>query len=194
MNRFSCAALLTASLVLTACSPIVLAPAGPFTVGKGASTTLDRNWNDISQLMPGQPRTVRLLSLDGPLLNRLYLSDGLSEGEAFVRPTRAREATTPLFRAGMGFTEQVEFISDSITALGYERVVTSAVTPVSISNLRGVRFEIAASTREGLEIKGLGQAVVKNDRLYVAVFLAPAEHYFGAARGNAEAAMNSLVL
>lgn len=194
MTRFSCAALVAAALVMTACAPIAMAPAGPYKVGKGASTTLDRNWNDISQLMLGQPKTVRLLSVDGPLLNRLYLSDGLGEGDAFVRPVRSREATTPVYRADMGFSEQVEFIADSVTALGYEHVASSAVRPIAVSDTRGVRFEISAETKEGLEIKGFGQAVAKNGRLYVAVYLAPAEHYFDATRGNAEAAMNGLVL
>ena len=191
---FRLAAVAACGLMLASCALITLAPAGPYKVGKGASTTLDRDWADVSLLMPGQPKTVRLLSVDGPLLNRLYLSDGLIDGQPFVRPVRSREATTPVYRSGMGFTEQVEFIADSVTALGYERVATTAVRPVEVSGLRGVRFEITAFTKEGLEIKGIGQGVVKNDALYVAVYLAPGEHYFAVTRSNAEAAMNGLVL
>lgn len=191
---FGAAVLLALATVLSSCSPISLAPAGSFQIGKGASTVLDRDWNDISALMSDQTRTVRLLSINGPLLNRLYLSDGLSDGQALVRPVRSREATTPVFRIDMGFSEQVEFVSDSVAALGYERVATEAIRPIEVSGQRGVRFGITAATKAGLDIKGLAQAVVKDDRLYVVLYLAPAEHYFDASRSNAETAMDSLVI
>lgn len=180
-----------AILVLTACSPISLAPAGPYRVGGVPTITLDRPWNDVSGLWIAKPKKMRLLSLDGLLLNRLYLSEGLVDGDYMVRPAR-REATTPVYAGDMSITEQVEFVADSVTALDYERVETSAVRPVDISGQRAVRFELTGRTKEGLDIRGLGQVLRRDDKLYVAIYLAPAEHYYQASLASAEAAMTSI--
>ena len=186
----SVSAVAIAAAALVACSPISLAPTGIYKVGGSPSVTLDRPWNDVSALWVGRPRKMRLLSLDGLLLNRLYLSEGLVQDDDMVRPAR-REATTPIYSQDMSVTEQVEFVANSVTALNYERVETSAVRPVEVNGQRAVRFEINARTKEGLDIKGLGQVLKQADKLYVAIYLAPAEHYYQASLSSAEAAMSS---
>lgn len=183
-------AALGAAALLAGCSPIALAPAGAYKVGAG-TVTLDRPWNDISGLWVGRPEKVRLLSLDGPLLNRLYVTDGLESGDAIVRSPR-RETRTPVYADAMSVTEQVEFVGESVTALGYERVATSGVRPVELNGQRAVRFDIEAATGEGLDIRGIGQAAKRDGKLYVAIYLAPAEHYFEAARPSAENAMGGV--
>lgn len=190
MTRVTPFLALALAFALSACAAITLAPAGAYKVGS-ATVALDRNWSDLSPVMVGQPKHVRLLSIDGPLLNRLYLTDGLKPGDFIVRPAR-REATTPVYEADMSITEQVEFVADSVTALDYQRVETSSLRPVDVAGERGVRFDIEAQTSEGLDIRGLGQAVRHGDRLYVAIYLAPSEHYFAASLASAEAAMGSL--
>jgi len=190
--RKSVLAAVAAALSLAACSPITLAPAGAYAVGgKSPTVTLDRPWNDMTALWLQRSKKARLLTLDGPELNRLYLTEGLVEGDYIVRPAR-RESTTPIYADGMSVTEQVEFVTDSVTALGYERVSTSGVRPVEIAGVRAVRFSLEARTTDGLEIKGIGQILKREGKVYVAVYLAPAEHYFEATRGSAEAAMSAL--
>lgn len=184
------AAALGAAVLLAGCSPITLAPAGVYKVGAG-TVTLDRPWNDISGMWVGRPDKVRLLSLDGPLLNRLYVTDGLESGDSIVRSPR-REMRTPVYADAMSVTEQVEFVGESVTALGYERVATSGVRPVELNGQRAVRFDIEAATGEGLDIRGIGQAAKRDGKLYVAIYLAPAEHYFEAARPSAENAMGGV--
>ena len=184
-------ALAAVAAVLGACSPISLAPAGAYRVGGSPTVTLDRPWNDVSGLWIGKPKKMRVLSLDGMLLNRLYLSEGLVDGDFMVRPAR-REATTPVYADDMSISEQVEFVADSVTALDYERVETAGVRPVEIGGQRAVRFELTARTKEGLDIRGLGQVLKHEGKLYVAIYLAPAEHYFQASLSSAEAAMTSV--
>ncbi len=181
-----------AAVALSACSPITLAPAGAYRVGSGHSVTLDRPWNDVSGVWAGRPPKVRLLTLDGPQLNRLYLTEGLTEGDAIARVQR-REAHAAVYADAMSVTEQVEFIAESVGALGYERVTTSGVRPVTVDGERAVRFDIEAATSEGLNIRGIGQAAKRNGKLFVAIYLAPAEHYFEAARVSAETAMGGAV-
>lgn len=183
-------AVLGAALALSACETVTLAPAGAYAVGKGSNVTLTRAWSDFTPV--SGLKKVRMLSIDGPLLNRLYLSEGLVTGDYVVQPANRREATTPLYDASMSVTEQVEFVANSVTALSYERVATSGVRPVEINGRRGVRFDIDAATEAGLIIKGVGQAVKADERLYVAIYLAPGEHYFAESLASAEATMDSV--
>ncbi|MEH6663919.1 MAG: hypothetical protein V7678_03640 [Brevundimonas sp.] len=185
-------AAIAAFAALSACAAITLAPAGAYVVGDSA-VTLDRNWSDASAAVIGRSKKVRLLTIDGPLLNRLYLTEGLVEGDYLVRPAQ-REGDTPVYRTDMSITEQVEFVADSVTALGYQRVETAGVRPVDIQGRRGVRFDIEAQTAEGLDVRGLGQAFKQGDELYVAIYVAPAEHYYEATLTSAEQAMSSLTL
>ena len=186
------AAIAAAALSLTACGPlIVLAPAGGYAVGAAGATTLDRPWNDATGLLAGYKK-VRLLTQDGLLLNRLYLTEGLVQGDHIVPPAQRREATTPTYSTAMSVTEQVEFVADSVAALGYERVETTAPRPVTINGHRGVRFDFTAVNADGLNYKGVGQAVKKDDRLFVAIYLATEEHYFAASLPSATATMDAL--
>jgi len=185
-------AAIAAFAALSACAAITLAPAGAYVVGDSA-VTLDRNWSDASAAVIGRSKKVRLLTIDGPLLNRLYLTEGLVEGDYLVRPAQ-REGDTPVYRTDMSITEQVEFVADSVTALGYQRVETAGVRPVDIQGRRGVRFDIEAQTAEGLDVRVLGQAFKQGDELYVAIYVAPAEHYYEATLTSAEQAMSSLTL
>jgi len=179
-----------ASLGLSACGGIVLAPAGAYAVGEGSHVTLNRAWNDFTPITG--LKKVRLLTIDGPLLNRLYLTEGLVAGDAIVPPQSRKEATTPTFNPAMTVTEQVEFVANSVTAMEFEQVATSGVRPVQINGVRGVRFDIDAATKSGLVIKGRGQAVKQDGKLYVAIYLAPAEHYFANDLASAEAVMDTV--
>ncbi|MBX9576094.1 MAG: hypothetical protein K2X07_10695 [Caulobacteraceae bacterium] len=176
---------------LSACASITLAPVGAFEVGGGASVQLDRAWNDVSGVWTDRPKKVRLLSLDGPLLNRLYLTEGLIDGDVMVRSPR-RESRTPVYASSMSVNEQVEFVAQSLALLGYERVETSGLRPVEVSGVRGARFDVVAQTSGGLQVKGIGQVVRAGEKLYVALYVAPAEHYFDASKGSAEQAMTTL--
>lgn len=176
-------------LGLAACTTITLAPAGPFAVGSHA-VTLGRSWSDISIIMWGRPKHVRLLSIDGPLLNRLYIADGLTSGQFLVKPMR-KEQPTPTWTTGMSPSEQVEFVADSVSALDYQRVETSELRPVKVGAVDGMRFDISAKTAEGLDISGIAQVAESGGRLYLILYLAPSEHYFGAQKAEVEGIMTS---
>jgi len=179
------------SVSLSGCVSITLAPAGPYDVGGGTTVELNRPWNDVSALWTERPKKVRLLSRDGPLLNRLYLTDGLVDGDVFA-PSPRRESRTPVYATSMSITEQVEFVAQSLGSFGFERVETSNLRPVEVSGTRAARFDISAMTGEGLKVSGIGQVIKNGEELFVAVYIAPTEHYFEASRESAEHAMSSL--
>lgn len=173
------AAIGAAALTLAACATVTSAPAGAYTVGTNYQVTLGQEWSDISNIMVGRPKSVHLLSTDGPLLNRLYLSDGLQPGEFLLKPA-AKERPTPTYKKGMAPTELVEFVADSVAALDYQRVETSGLRPAKFAGADGLRFDLAAQTKEGLDIAGTAQAAEIDGKLYVVLYLAPKEHYFAA--------------
>src|SRR5688500_2120131 len=108
-------ALTLAAVALSACTTISAVPAGPVKMGGGQEVTLQRAWADITPLMGLRQKNVRILSIDGPLLNRLYLAQGLADGESLVRRP-SKEKPVPVFHADMSQTEIVEFLSESIAA------------------------------------------------------------------------------
>jgi hypothetical protein len=186
LRALACAALL---LGLSACTTVTLAPAGAYAVGSHG-VTLGRSWSDISIILPGRPRNVRLLSIDGPLLNRLYIADGLTDGQFLVKPMR-KERPTPTWRSGMSPSEQVEFVTDSVAAMDYQRVETSDLRPTTVAGADGMRFDLSAKTAEGLDISGMAQVVETGGKLFLILYLAPSEHYFGAQKAEVEGIMAS---
>lgn len=186
LRALACAAVL---LGLSACTTVTLAPAGAYSVGTH-TLTLGRAWSDISIIIYGRPKSVRLLSIDGPLLNRLYIADGLTNGQFIVKPVK-KERPTPTWKTGMSPNEQMEFVADSVAALDYQRVETSDLRPAKVSGSDGLRFNLSAKTAEGLDISGIAQVVEADGKLFLILYLAPTEHYYAAHRAEVESIMSS---
>lgn len=179
-----------AALALAGCVSVTEAPAGPFKAAGGPEMTLGRSWSDISALMFDRGKKVRVLSIDGPLLNRLYVAGGLVAGDNLVR-SYVKERPTPLVRAGMSASERLEFVTDSVAAMGYLRVDLSQPRPARMGEAAAVRFDLDAATPEGLAIKGTGVVAAAGGKLYLVLYLAPAEHYFQASLPEVEAIIAS---
>lgn len=150
---------------------------GPVVSG-GTTITLAREWSDITFLLPTpRPRNVKMLSIDGPLLNRLYIAT-LAPGESLLRH-RDRDTPRPVYRDDMSDNEVVEFVIDCV-AQEYQGPEASALRPQTFGGAPGVRFDINTRTSDGLEFSGTALAARVGDRLRLMLFLAPREHYYGA--------------
>ncbi len=182
------------ALLLGACaSGPTLAPKGAFVQGKN-TVALDRDWS----LYPtGMGPKTKMLTLDGPLLNRVYVSDGLDANTPlFISQTKGDTASNPAPRgkANMSLSEQIEYVATAIGALDYQKVETSAPKPVTVDGAKGVRFDITAKTSEGLNIRGVAQAVSKGGLNYYVVYLAPETHYYAASLVAVRATMDAETL
>lgn len=182
---------LIAALALSACTTIKNAPMGPYAAGSGYSVTLSRQWSDITAIMLYQAKGVHLLSVDGPLLNRLYITDGIAPGGFMLKPA-AKEQPTPTYRTGMSQIELIEFVADSVTALEYQRVETVNPRPARFAGGNAVRFDITAKTKEGLDISGTALVAERGGKAYVILYLAPTEHYYRALLADVEKTMDSV--
>lgn len=198
MKRLIASAGLLSMLALSACVPTpVLAPQGQFTAGT-ANANLDRNWSDMTKMWgAGIGKKVHILTIDGLGLNRLLVSEGLTADDPLtINPMKGDTKTNRALRgkADMSLSEQMEFVSGSIAQLDYHKVEVASPKPVTISGVKGVRFELTGVTTEGLNVRGLAQAVSKGGLNYYVVYLAPAEHYYDANLSNAIAVMDSVKL
>jgi hypothetical protein len=175
---------------LAACVAVTPVPAGAVALGGNHKVVLGRMWSDISAILPQRAKNVRVLSIDGPLLNRLYLAQGLAPGDGLLK-SASKEHPAPVFHADMSPTETVEFVTDSVAAIGYQQVTTSRLRPAQIGASNALRFDLEAQTESGLELKGTAQAAVIAGKLYLVLYLAPAEHYFDANMSEVEAILHS---
>lgn len=187
-RKLRAAVALAALVSLSACAGLKAVPAGPYASG-GNQITVGRTWTDMGRLFDAS-KGVRLLSIDGPQLNRLFVIDGLKPGEFIIRPV-TKEQPTPTWKTGLSPSEQVEFLADSLSAMQYYRVETGGLRPVKVGDRSGVRFDITAQTVDGLDVSGIAQLVEAGDRLYILLYLAPTEHYFNATKAEVEGIMAS---
>lgn len=164
---------------------------GAYRAGDAFTITLNRPWSDLSAMLRPRPPGVRMLSVDGPLLNRLYLAS-LEAGQSLTRPSD-RDTPRPLFRADMSDIELVEFVIDCI-AIEYQSPTSSALRPQNFGAAPGVRFDIAARTAEGLNISGTALVGRAEGKLNVMLFLAPSEHYYAALLPSVDATFASATL
>ena len=178
-----------AGLIAAACTETVtLAPAGVYSAG-GYAFDLQRDWSHIPEGLD-RAVTVDQLTVDGPRLNQVYLIDGLADGAAMVERAD-EEDPAPAFRAGMSELEIVEFLTDSLSALGMQDVAAENVRPASFAGAPGVRFDFTAARDNGLTLRGTAAASSAGEALDGLVFIAPAEHYFGYYRAEVDAMFDS---
>jgi hypothetical protein len=190
MKRWISALAALSLLTLTSCMTVTLAPAGAYQAQTSYQVTLGRDWSDLTAVSYANTKAVRVLSIDGALLNRLYLIGGLNAGDTMIR-TVTKDKPAPAIRSGMSATERMEFVADNITLLGYQRVETSRPRPAKFGGQDGLRFDFAGKTNEGLDMKGTAQVAEVDGKFYAIIYLAPAEHYYQATLAEAEAVMAS---
>jgi hypothetical protein len=165
--------------------------AGPYKAGP-TTITLSRQWSDITSLIPQLERGVRVLSIDGPYLNRLYIASDIREGRSLLRP-RDRDTPRPTYRADMSDSELVEFVVDCLSQ-EYHDPEVGALRPQNLGTATGVRFDITTRTDEGLNMSGTALVARRGDRLHLLLFLAPTEHYYAALLPDVERIFSSAAL
>lgn len=163
--------------LLAGCATVTLAPAGAYRTERAFAVTLQRPWSDMTAMLTPRPPGVRLLTIDGPALNQLYLASIAPGGPLFRHADRDTPVVT--YRADMSDTELVEFVIDSL-AVTYQDPQSTALRPQTLAGSPGVRFDISARTQAGLNMSGTALVARTGDKLNLLVFVAPSEHYYGA--------------
>lgn len=183
---------LTAALAVGACAT-PKAVTGSYPIGETYSITLGHTWADISGQVLGRPKEVHLLTVDGPLLDRFYVTEGIAPGGFMVKPAK-KELPTPTYRTGLSQSELVEFVIDTLAALDYLHPEATNLRPSTFGTAQAVRFDLTAQTKEGLNISGTAQIAESGGKAYVMLYLAPSEHYYTASLPEVETAFKSATL
>lgn len=169
------AAALAVSLALAACAaggPLVRP--GPNTAGGRLMINSDMEWTRI-----GGAR-YQMWTIDGELLNRLYLISNVREREYIFlgqRQTR-RRPDGPFYHRGMRADELRDLILDGLRAAGAVNVVDRNLRPAEFGGREGLRFDFSLSNEEGLKYQGMAAAFEHEKGLALAIFMAPSEYYY----------------
>lgn len=161
--------------VLAACSgggPLV--KPGPNPAGSRLSIDSEMEWTRITG------SRFQLWTMDGELLNRLYLIPAVREREHIFlggKQTR-RRPDGAFFHPGARPDEIRDLIVDGLAASGAVNIRTENLRPATFGTHEGVRFEIRLSNEEGLEYQAMAAAFEHDRTLALALFIAPTEYYY----------------
>jgi hypothetical protein len=182
--------LLLGVVALSACGGAA-AVTGPYKIGNAYSVSLGKTWSSVPRF--NLNREVKYLTIDGPLLNNFYLTEGLGVGRSMVRTTQ-KSRPMPVVKPAMSETELVEFVVDTVAAFGYEGVSSDALRPAKFGSVDAVRFDLRAKTDEGLDLSGTAQVADVNGKVHVMLFIAPSEHFYASLQPEIESVFASATL
>lgn len=188
MSRLTRRAALLGGLATSACASMREPAPGVLRIGSGFDVTLTRVWSDFT---PSNARKMRLLSIDGPALNRLYLAGGLQPGEDLAgRQVKGRQA----LHVGMSPDDLVAFVIDNIDALGFARLKVEATRVATFGVIDGLRIDLEMQNGDGLVFAATALIAEHRERLNAIIYIAAREHYFATTLPDVEAIMASAIL
>jgi hypothetical protein len=169
-------ALVALLLALAACagSGGRLVKPGPNPAGGRLMIDSEMEWTRMSA------SRYQLWTMDGELLNRLYLIPRVREREFIFlgqRQTR-RRPDGAFYHRGLRADELRDLILDGLRASGTANVEATNLRPARFGNRDGLRFEFSLANPEGLRYQGMAAAFEHDKGLALAIFLAPGEHYY----------------
>lgn len=129
-------------------------------------------------------------TVDGPSLQAVRFLSGLADGKPLVR-ARGDEKR-PVFRKDMTPSEISELLTDSLAAIGAQKIRVVNLRPAPFGGMPGFRFDLDYSTRDGLDKKGTVAGAVVKDRLYLILYTGLAEHYYDKHREAVERLIESV--
>ena len=168
------AVVLALSLAACASSGGPLVSPGPNPAGGDLRIDSEMGWSRYSD------RRSQWWTMDGQQLNLLYLIPAVRPGEYIFlgRRQTTRRPDGPFFQPGMRADELRDLIVDGLLAAGLVGVQTTDLRPDDFGGREGLRFEMSMTNRAGLKYQGMAAAFEHDDRLALALFMAPSEYYY----------------
>ena len=147
---------------------------GPNPAGGGLSIDSEMEWTRASATR------FQLWTIDGELLNRLYLVPAVREGEYIFLGHRqsTRRPDGPFYKRGMRADELRDLVADGLRMSGAVNVAATNLRPAAFGGREGLRFDFSLSTEEGLAYQGMAAAFEHEKGLALALFMAPREYYY----------------
>lgn len=122
----------------------------------------------------------QLWTMDGPLLNRLYLVPTVREKEFIFLGQRQtkRRPDGAFYKRGLREDELRDLILDGLRAVGAVNLEARDLRPARFGTRDGLRFEFSMANEEGLKYEGMVAAFEHDKGLALAIFMAPTEFYY----------------
>ena len=128
----------------------------------------------------GATSRYQMWTMDGELLNLLYLIPTVREGDYIFLGQREskRRPDAPYYHRGMREDEIRDLVDDGLLRAGFVGVDAKNLRPDDFGGREGLRFEVSMTTSEGLAYQGMVAAFEHDDGLALVIFIAPSEYYF----------------
>jgi hypothetical protein len=122
----------------------------------------------------------QMWTMDGELLNLLYLIPTVKEGDYIFLGQREskRRPDAPYYHKGMREDELRDLVADGLLNAGFVAVQPTHLQPATFGDRSGLRFDVTLETGEGLKYQALVAMFEHDQGLALAIFLAPSEYYF----------------
>jgi hypothetical protein len=122
----------------------------------------------------------QLWTIDGELLNLLYLIHTVKEGEYIFlgQKQSKRRPDGPFYHRGMREDEIRDLVTDGLFGAGFIGVQGTNLRPVNFGAHEGFRFDLTMANPEGLAYQGYVAAFEHKNGLALAIYIAPSEYYF----------------
>jgi hypothetical protein len=167
-----CLALFVSACATTSSTSRLVEP-GPNRAGK---LTLDSEmeWTRATT------NRAQLWTMDGELLNLLYLIHTVKEGEYIFlgQKQSKRRPNGAYYHHGMREDEIRDLIVDGLFGAGFVGVQATHLRPANFGGREGLRFDFSMTNPEGLAYQGYAAAFEHEKGLALVLFLAPSEYYF----------------
>ena len=121
----------------------------------------------------------KVWTVNGPSLDSLHFFVGIKSGQPLFTPFGARKDQLALYDAKMLPNDVQDLrVVGTLEKQGYQNVRPGTLAPCPFGAATGFCFDLAFTSPDGLEMKGLVLADKRDATLDMVEFLAPAEYYF----------------
>jgi hypothetical protein len=179
------------AILLSSCARYTLVKGGEeIKIGSEMASIPLKDWNKASG------SGVDVWTLDGPILQQIIFVKGVQDGDYLI-PIRGRPAfgvddDAPLFEKGMNFIEVVELFESTLSQMKAQKLDIKDVRPYKTENTEGFRFEFDFITKEGLQKKGSAYGILKDERLFMVIYVGAKLYYFDKGKGDFEEVVRTL--
>jgi hypothetical protein len=161
---------------------------GPTTAGGKLMIDSEMEWTRIAM------SRYQLWTIDGELLNRLYIIPNVREREFIFLGQRQtkRRPDGAFYKRGLREDELRDLILDGLRAAGTVNVESRNLRPANFSGRDGLRFEFSLANEEGLKYQGMAAAFEHEKGLALALYMAPSEFYYPRDEAKVSKMLNTL--
>ncbi|MFQ5684385.1 MAG: hypothetical protein ACE5HC_14085 [Candidatus Binatia bacterium] len=172
------------ALILTGCVAYSLVEPRRTSIGDLYTVDPQIAWSSTSQ------GKVEVWTVDGPTLQAIRFVKGLETDEVLFEAKD--EEKRPKFRKHMTPSEIMEFVVDSLTVVGAQKLQATNLRPEKFGSVQGFRFEMRFASKEGLEEQGFVIGAVVEERLHLIMYMGIREHYYPKHKDHVEQIIQSI--